>query len=118
MLKELSDSLMKNEYFNALKLRVLPYLKELKNYHFSLLNPLFWVFLLILLFILSRRWGLRKSSSFCVLVTAVLLGTTALANRMAATLAQSKIFDFDVLRMISLFVIALIFIYYFFIKDI
>ncbi len=118
MLKDLLAGLIESEYFNLLKLRVLGYLQELKNYHFSLLNPLFWLFSLIFLLILSRRWGLRKASSFCALVVAVLLGTTALANRMAGTLAQAKIFDFDVLRMVSLFVISLIAIYYFFIKGI
>ena len=118
MLKELLASLIENEYFNLLKLMVLPYLEELKNYHFSFLNPLFWLFLLISLLILSKRWGLGKSASFCALVAAVLLGTTALANHMAATLAQAKIFDFEVLRMVSLFVISLIAIYYFFIKGI
>lgn len=112
------DSLIKSPYFNALKMSIAPYFKELKNYHFSLFNPLFWVFLLILFLILSGRWGRRKSTSFCFLVGAVLLVTTAIANRMANILSKSKIFDFDVLRMISLSVIALIAIYYLLIKDI
>lgn len=117
-MKELFDGLIESDYFNLLKQRAWPYLKELKHYRFSLFNPLFWVSWLLLLLILSKRWGIRKSSSFCALVAVVLLGTTAIEKRMADILAQSKIFDVDVLRMVSLFVIALIVIYYLFIKDI
>lgn len=118
MLREWFNGLINSEYFNTLKRTILPYLKELRNYHFSLFNPLFWVSLLILLFFLSRRWELKKSSSFCFLVAIVLLGTTLLENRIADTLAKSQIFDFTVLRMVSIFVISLILIYYVFIKGI
>ena len=118
MLENFLSELMKNEYFIALKQASLPHLKELSNYRFSLSNPIFWLFMLLLLFIVSRRWGMRKSFSFCLAITLVLLTTTHIEKRFAGILSQSQLFDAGVVKLISLFIISIIAIYYLFVKDI
>jgi len=93
------------------------YFDDLGNFHFSLFNPFFWVFLVILFFILSRPWGYKKSFSFCLIIAIALLGTTVLENMMADTLAKSELFDFSVVKIVSLFIISMITLYYLFIKS-
>lgn len=112
------NNFIRSGYFGGVKIRVSSYLQELKNYHFSWSNPLFWLLLLIALFILSRRWGLSKAGSFCLLIGLVLLGTTEIEMRIGDALVNSGLFDAGVLRLVSLFVIAMITLYYLFIKDI
>lgn len=109
--------LIGNIDFKTLKITILLYLKELRNFHFSLFNPLFWVFLLILFLILSRAWGYRKSFSYCSILAIVLLVTTMLENSLASTLAKSEVFDATVLKIISIFVISMVTLYYFFIRS-
>lgn len=111
------SGLMGNTDFNTLKTTILPYLKELRNFHFSLFNPLFWVFLLILFLILSRAWEYRKSFSYCSILAILLLAMTMLENSLAATLAKSEVFDATVLRIITIFVILMVTLYYLFIRS-
>jgi len=114
--QEQFNSIVKGLDFSTLKIAFSPYLNELLNAHFSLSNPLFWVFFLILVLILSRSWGIKKSFSFCAIIAVVLLATTMLENFMADTLAKSLIFDARVLKLIAMLIITLVSIYYFLIR--
>lgn len=96
--------------------QALSYFNELKNFHFSLFNPLFWVIFMLSFLLLSRQWGRRKALSFCSIITVVLLATTMLGRYLPNAPGPFEFFDFTVLRLISIFVIILISIYYFFVK--
>lgn len=98
-----------------LKEYILPYIEELKDFEFSYLNPLFWVGLFAVFLILSRFWGERKKPfSFTVISGLILLGMTK-TEAYFSTLFSDPIVPFLV-RMAALFIIALTFIYYAFIK--
>ncbi len=111
------NDLMEGVDFNTFSTRGLFYLNELKNFHFSLFNPLLWIIFCGAFLILSKRWGPKKSFSFCSIITAVLLATTWLENYIPNAPAPSGLFDATIMRLISLFIIMLISIYYFFIKN-
>jgi hypothetical protein len=117
MAQEWFNNLINGVDFRTFKTTIKPYLEELRNSHFTFDNPVLWVLFLILLFILSRSWGMRKAFSYCLIVTAILLVTTQLEQSWGSTLAKSEVFDVTVLKMISAFVIVLLSIYFFFIKS-
>jgi len=93
-----------------------PYIDELKDFQFRIANPLFWFFVLIVLFFLNCFWRFKKAFLFCLLTALILLITTALENSMAEILTKSVLFDHIVLRYISLFLILGVFLYFFFIR--
>lgn len=98
-----------------LKEYILPYIEELKDFEFSYRNPLFWVGLFVAFFILSRFWGERKKPfSFTVISGLILLGMTK-TEAYFSTLFSDPLAPFLV-KMVSLFIITLVFIYYAFIK--
>lgn len=99
----------------ALKKYLLPHLEELKDFEFSYLNPLFWVSLFVIFLILSRFWGeRRKAFSFSVISGLILLGMTK-TEVYFSTLFGDSLVPFLV-RMISLFIASIVFLYYVFIK--
>ncbi len=110
-------SLIKGIDFKSLREAFLPYLNELTQFHFSLLNPLFWVFLLLLFLGLSGFWGYRKAFSFSLTIAIILLVTTVLENAVVSNLAKSESFDAAILKVLSLFVILMVTLYYLFIKT-
>lgn len=114
ILQEWLGRLKENAYLNTLKTTLSPYLDELRNFHFSFFNPLFWLFFLILLLVLTKAWGIKKSFSLCSIVAAVLLATTFVEQFMIETFG---ITDVLLIRLICFFVLALIFVYYFFIRN-
>ncbi|MDP2923861.1 MAG: hypothetical protein Q8O30_09135 [Candidatus Omnitrophota bacterium] len=102
----------------ALKANFLPYLNSLGHFRFSFLNPLFWIFLLVLFLMLLRFWYARKSFSFCLIVAIILLATTGLEDFIAGILAKNgEGFDPVIIRVLSLIVISIISLYYFFIRE-
>lgn len=111
-------NLMDNADFNSFTKKLWPYLNELKNFHFSLSNPLLWVIFCVSFLLLSRQWGTKKAFSFCLIITVVLLATTLLENYIPSASGAAELFDFTIIKLISIFVISLITIYYFFIKNI
>ena len=104
--------------FETLRAIFVPYLDSLKNFHFTFLNPLFWAFLLVLLLILLRFWEIKKSFSFCLIIAVILLGTTKLEDFVVDTLAISgeSLVPF-LIRVLSLFAVAIVFLYCAVIKD-
>lgn len=102
--------------FSILKPLLHPYLEELQDFQFTISNPLFWAFFLIAVFFLNCFWKLKKAFVFCFTVAVILLATTGLENSMADVLSKSALFDYMVLRYVSLFVIVCIALYFFFIK--
>ncbi len=103
-------------YLNELKPVAFVYLNELRDFQFRIANPLFWVSFLIVVFLLNSFWKLKKAVFFCVIIALVLLITTALENSMGDALSKFALFDYMVLRYISLFLILVISVYFFLIK--
>ncbi len=102
----------------ALKAIFLPYLNSLGHFRFSFLNPLFWIFLLVLFLMLLRFWYARKSFSFCLIVAIILLVTTRLEDFMVSILAKNgEGFDPLIIRVLSIVAILIISLYYFFIRE-
>lgn len=105
-------------YIEVLKTAFTPYLKSMRNFHFSFSNPLFLVFLLALLLILLRHWGHEKSLSFCLIIAAVLCSTSTLeAFFIAGIRAYGQIFDPLLLRLLALTIIGAISIGYLFVLE-
>ncbi len=108
-----------NTYFGALKIGLKPYLESLKSFQFSYFNPLFWVFIFILFLILLRIWEIKKSFSYCVLLSLILLATTELETWLAGIWTKSgETFDPLLIRILTFLVIVIISIYYATIKEI
>ena len=101
---------------DTLKTILLPQLEALKNFNFSFRNPLFWVFLFLLFLVLTRFWDVRKSFSFCLIVGILLLLSTELGWYIGVLFGNAP-FALFLVKLFSLFVIAIIFLYYALIKD-
>jgi len=98
----------------ALITGISPYLTELKNFQFSVFNPLLWVFFLILVLFLSGRWGYKKAFSYCLVVVVILLANTLfekfLENRF-------EISESVLTKAMAMLFVALVSIYYFFVRN-
>jgi len=104
--------------FDALKEALIPYLDSLKNFNFSFLNPLFWVFIFVLFLILLRFWQTKKSFSFCLTIAIILLATTKLEGLLADKLTTpTETFDPILIRVSSCFIITVVGLYYAVIKE-
>ncbi|MBU1853502.1 MAG: hypothetical protein KJ957_05615 [Candidatus Omnitrophica bacterium] len=104
--------------FDALKASCIPYLKDLRDFQFSFLNPLFWVGLLILFFILLRFWQTKKAFSFCLIIGAILLASTKLEGFIEKAIAGvGGTFDPLLVRIGVIFVVSVIFLYYLIVRD-
>lgn len=94
---------------------LLPYLEELKDFQFSYRNPLFWAGLFIIFLILLRVWDERKKAfSYSVMLAVILLGMTRLELYTLSLFGEPS--ASFLIRTISLFIIALVFIYHAFIR--
>lgn len=106
-------------YLDALRIGLKPDFESIKSFQFSYFNPLFWVFLLILFLILLRIWEIKKSFSYCILLSVILLTTTKVENYLIDIWAKSgEIFDPVPIRILTFFIIVIISIYYATIKEI
>ena len=110
--------MMENIDFNALKEALIPYLDNLRNFNFSFLNPLFWIFIFLLFLILLKFWQAKKAFSFCLIITIILLATTKLEGLLADKLTTSReTFDPLLIRILSAFIIMIIGFYYAVMKE-
>lgn len=100
----------------ALKESFIPYLDSLKGFHFSFLNPLFWLFLFILFLILRVFWYLEKSFYFCAMLAIILLATSKIENYMTIAIFGEDLTTL-LIRILALFVILMMFLYYAFLRD-
>ncbi|HEC68955.1 MAG TPA: hypothetical protein ENI31_01515 [Candidatus Omnitrophica bacterium] len=94
-----------------------PYWQELRNFNFSIFNPLFWLGLFILFLILLRFWRIRKSFSFCLTLALILLGTTKLENILLSLGVDRQGFGLPLLRTGAFFIIGIIFVYYLLVRG-
>jgi hypothetical protein len=95
-----------------------PYYKPLRNCQFSYDNPLFWAGALLLFIVVSRFWELKKSFSYCAILAVILLATSR-TEVFVANLFSSPgaTVDTTIIKFISAFFIAMLTIFYFFVKQ-
>jgi hypothetical protein len=103
----------------AIKEFLAPHFDSLKIFNFTYDNPLFWAGLIVLFIVLSMFWTKGSSFSFSFLIGAILLGTTKIESLIAGMLVAENGAAFDplLIRIFSGFVIAIIFVYYAFMKE-
>jgi hypothetical protein len=107
-----------NINFDSLKTTFLIQFDSLKNFHFSLFNAVFWIFLFILFLILLRFWGIKKALYFCLTLAALLLAATLLENFMMKTMTRlGGTFDASITRLLSIIIMLFTFLFFVFIKQ-
>lgn len=111
------EDLIRNFDLIKLKSLVIPYVNELRDFQFRVGNPLFWVFFLIAMILLTGFWRIKKAFSFCAIIALILLATTAIERSMGITFSVSELFDAMVLRWISLFIMLFVSLYFFFVRN-
>jgi len=95
-----------------------PYFDDIKNFQFTVANPLFWAFIFATFLIFLKLWTFRKALSFCVILVVLLLATTKIENIVLADFNKSDdLFYPFAIRLISALFISLAFIYYAFLKG-
>ena len=62
--------------WQALSGKFSEYFFELLRFNFSVINPVFWLFFLIVLLALLKFWKIGKAFSFCFVIAAILLAAT------------------------------------------
>ncbi|MFH1782119.1 MAG: hypothetical protein ABH848_00695 [Candidatus Omnitrophota bacterium] len=104
--------------FYSLKAAFFTNLERLKDFEFSVSNPLFWIFLLIAFLILLIFWTAKKSFSFCSVVGIVLLAATQAESYVGKIFVSPEdTFDPLFIRIITTIIIALVALYYFFMME-
>ncbi|MGD9015397.1 MAG: hypothetical protein PVI33_05190 [Candidatus Omnitrophota bacterium] len=102
----------------VLKLTIALHLYSLRNFHFSLFNPVFWAGLLLLFLLLSLIWKAKKAFSFCLILGIILLINTELENYLIGKFAKTgEMFDPATFRLFPLAIIAFIFLAYLFLSK-
>jgi len=87
------------------------YFKELESWNFSYLNPLFWIFLILLFLLLLYFWAPKKSFSFCFALGIILLLSTKIDN-----LISGALFGYPTVKMITIYLLIFVVMYFIFIK--
>ncbi len=96
---------------------IFPYLEELRNFYFSIANPLFWVFLFILFLFLLRFWKIKKSFSFSLVLAFILLGSTKVEAWLLSIGIDREGFGIPLLRAFTFLIIGIVFVYYVFVRG-
>ncbi|MFA5007678.1 MAG: hypothetical protein WC546_00425 [Candidatus Omnitrophota bacterium] len=98
--------------------KFLVYFHQLLRFDFSVTNPVFWLFLLVILFILTKLWKTKKALSFCFVVALILLSATKIENYIAPLIIKNGgSFDPLLIRIGCLFIILIVLLYYSFIRE-
>ncbi len=98
-------------------LLIQPDIQEMQNFRFYFSNPIFGLLILTTFLILSRSWGLKKSFSYCFVISSILYLTTKITIHLNLPIEGSAVTYADIVKFISIFIITLISIYYFFIRN-
>ena len=94
-----------------------PDIQEIQNFRFYFSNPVFGLLILAVFLILAKFWGLKKSFSYCLIVSSILYFTTRITARTNLPIEGSAVTYGDIIKFVAIFIITLISIYYFLIKD-
>jgi len=107
-----------NAEWVALEKVIQPYLNDLKHFKFSYVNPLFWALIFTLFCIFAIIWRPKKSLSFCLIVSAILLINTQIENFIGSISTRADGVDpAAIARVASGIVVVFIAIYYALIRE-
>lgn len=107
-----------NIEWQAFARRFLEYSNELLHFKFSVTNPVFWLFFLVLLLVLLRFWKIRKAFSFCFVIALILLAVAKAENYATMFFSKNKEqFDPILIRISCVIIILTVSLYYFFIRG-
>ncbi|MFA5337485.1 MAG: hypothetical protein WC330_04045 [Candidatus Omnitrophota bacterium] len=96
----------------------LTYFYELVRFDFSVTNPVFWLFFLVLLLILLRSWKVKKAFSFCFVIAVILLVASRIEKHVMVFFRKSAgSFDPILIRISCVIFILVVSLYYFFMKG-
>jgi hypothetical protein len=94
-----------------------PDIQELQNFHFYFSNPIFGLLILAAFLILARSWGLKKAFSYCLVISSILYLTTKIIIHSSLPIEGSAVTYADIIKIVAIFILTLITIYYFFIEN-
>ena len=107
-----------NLNFSLLKDTLSPHINSLKDFHFSFLNPVFWLLIIVLFLILLRFWQTKKAFSFSLLTAAILLASTQIEIYLQGKLTPiTGQVDPFLIRLLTVFLIFVVLFYYALIKE-
>lgn len=115
-LKKLTSIFTQPNLAESLKL-IQPDVQEMQNFHFYFSNPIFGILILTTFLILARSWGLKKAFSYCLVVSSILYLTTKIIIHSSLPIEGSGVTYADIIKIIAIFILTLITIYYFFIEN-
>jgi len=92
---------------------------ELENFRFTIGNPVFWVFFLLLFVILVRWfWNPKKSLSLCIVLAIVFLSATKLEEMLGLAISDADgHFDPSLFRFLIALIILIVIGYYALVKG-
>jgi hypothetical protein len=106
-----------NLFFENFKSDFITNYNLLKDFHFTFDNPVFWIFIFLLFFVLLEIWDLRNAFSFTAIVTTVLLLTTKAENYLTVLFSRpGETFDAFLMRVMAIVFISFLFFLYIFIR--
>lgn len=115
-LEKLSSFITLDNLVNLLR-STQPHIQELQDFHFYFSNPVFVLLILICLLSLYKPWGLKKAFSYCLLISSILYLTTRITVHMNTSIDGGEVTYAAIIKFISIFIISVVSIYYFFVKQ-
>lgn len=104
--------------YDVLRNGLQPHLESLKNLDFSYQNPLFWILIFVIFLVFAKIWGARKSFMFSVILSGILLATTAAEHKLMRMLVKpGEAFDPTIIRIFFGVLVAFTILYFAFIKE-
>jgi len=94
-----------------------PHIDEIQNLKISFSNPVFGLFIILTLLLLSQIWGLKKAFSYCFTVASILYLTSKITIHLAISIDTTALTYADIIKAIAIILIIIITIYYIFVKS-
>ena len=116
-IQEKSSIFSDKEKMSAFIESLQPYIRQLKALHFSFDNPVFDFFILLTFIVLTKFWGLKKSFSYCLISSTILVVSSGFDAKLQVGIEGSATTYADIVHCVAIFIIVVITIYYSMIKD-
>ncbi len=97
--------------------RIEPDIQDIQNLRFYFSNPVYGLLILTSFVVLYRLWGIKKSFSYCLVVSSLLYLMTKITSQANLYIDGSGISYADIIKFIFIFSLTLISIYYFLMKN-
>jgi len=94
-----------------------PDIQAMQNFRFYFSNPIFAILILMIFLILTKLWGIKKSFSYCLILSSILYFTTRITAYTSLSINGSGVTYADIIKFIAIVFIALTSVYYFLMKS-